>query len=359
MVLDLLFFDMALKIQRGNFGATHGRSYMKDKSVATDQDTFNMAKLLFDDTNVPYTSTGDAGATLLARAQRYRLPAVLLRVAQSKHTSIDREHMGVPLDPSLPVDASPTGILGHSFSDPEEVEFWWERGAQTSWQTVPLTLDTLDQYGLWESDFFSPFKPIADLTGGNRDVARTLAQSLDPMLGFALLTAVDTYTYRSDSVMLSTAQSFRPGRASEQHHISQATLDENAIVFTTHPKNEPQSGTQWPDADGYWTGNGSLPRAAQHGALSMSLYSPVFANPGPPLEAFAYLPTRTHTSRRSASTRSCKRAGGRSAAREAGTSRSGRGVRCSGGRTPTPGSSPTGSRSRSTSSPTVVPTTCG
>ena len=109
MVLDLLFFDMALKIQRGNFGATHGRSYMKDKSVATDQDTFNMAKLLFDDTNVPYTSTGDAGATLLARAQRYRLPAVLLRVAQSKHTSIDREHMGVPLDPSLPVDASRDG----------------------------------------------------------------------------------------------------------------------------------------------------------------------------------------------------------------------------------------------------------
>ena len=62
--------------------------------------------------------------------------------------------------------------------------------------------------------------------------------------------------------MLSTAQSYRPGKAIEQHHISQATLDESAIVFTTHPKNEPQSGTQWPDDDGYWTGNGSLPRAA-------------------------------------------------------------------------------------------------
>ena len=142
----------------------------------------------------------------------------------------------------------------------------------------------LDQYGLWESDFFKPFKPIADITGGDRNVAQTLAQQLDPMLGFALLTAVDTYTYRSDAVMLSTAQSYRPGRASEQHHVSQATLDENAIVFTTHPKNEPQSGTAWPDEDGYWTGNGSLPRAAQHGALSMSLYAPVFENPGPPLD---------------------------------------------------------------------------
>ncbi len=66
MVLDLLVFDMALHIQKGNNGATHGRSYMKDKSVATDQDIFNLSKLLWDDTSLPYTSTGDAGAVLLA-----------------------------------------------------------------------------------------------------------------------------------------------------------------------------------------------------------------------------------------------------------------------------------------------------
>ena len=120
-------------------------------------------------------------------------------------------------------------------------------------------------------------------------VAQDLSQALEPMLGFALLTAVDTYTYRSDSVMLSTAQSYRPGKFGEQAHISQATLDEQAIVFTTHPKNEPQSGTAWPDSDGYWTGNGSMPRAAQHGALSMSLYAPAFESPGPPFTAFRYL----------------------------------------------------------------------
>ncbi len=289
MLLDLLLFDMAMKNQKGNFGATHGRSYMKDKSIATDQDVFNLNKLLFDDTTIQYTSASDAGAALMARAAKYRLPAVILRVALSKHTTIDKEHMGIALDAGAPVDRTQTGIDGYSFSDPRNVAFWWERGAQTAWQTVPLTLDTLDSTGLWESDFFSPFKPIADITGGDRNVAQDLSQSLEPMLGFALLTAVDTYTYRSDSVMLSTAQSYRPGKSGDQTHISQATLDERAIVFTTHPKNEPQSGTAWPDRDGYWTGNGSNPRAAQHGALSMSLYAPVFENPGPPLTAFRYL----------------------------------------------------------------------
>ena len=37
----------------GNNGVTHGRSYMKDKSRATDQDVFGSAKLLFGTSDVP------------------------------------------------------------------------------------------------------------------------------------------------------------------------------------------------------------------------------------------------------------------------------------------------------------------
>ena len=172
--------------------------------------------------------------------------------------------MGVPLDPSPRRPERRPASVGYSFSDPANVAFWWERRrADRRGRRCRSRSTRSTQYGLWESDFFTPFKPIADLTGGDRAVAQTLAQQLEPMLGFALLTAVDTYTYRSDAVMLSTAQSYRPGTPSEQHHVSQATLDEHAIVFTTHPKNEPQSGTQWPDDDGYWTGNGiAAPRRA-------------------------------------------------------------------------------------------------
>ena len=58
MVLDLVLFDVALHLHVGNLGATHGRSYMKDKSRAADQDSFGFAKLLFDDTDQPYGSRG-------------------------------------------------------------------------------------------------------------------------------------------------------------------------------------------------------------------------------------------------------------------------------------------------------------
>jgi hypothetical protein len=290
MLLDLFFFDIASHLQRGTFGVTHGRSYMKDKSVATDEDTFAVSKLFFDDTSEPYQPGADPGATLFARAHHYRLPEVIRRVAVSRATSIDREHMGVPLDPLAPVVPDPVAPYGYDFADPDNVPFWWERGAQTAWQEVVTTIATLDRYNLWDSDFFAPFKPLRDAVGNDPDTARAFAQALAPMLGFALLTAVDTYTYRSPDVMLSSAQDYRPGMFGEQHHAWQATLDEHALVFTTHPKNEPQVGTQWPDSDGYWTGSGSLPRTAQHGTAAINIYAPQFAPPGPPLDAFSYLP---------------------------------------------------------------------
>jgi hypothetical protein len=290
MVLDLVLFDIALHLHRGNFGATHGRSYMKDKSTAVDQDTFDLSKLLFDDTDLPYTSVDDAGAVLMARAERYRMPEVIRAVASSDEEMIDRERMGVPLDPLAPIEDDPKAPYGYDFDDPDNVPFWWEKGALTSWQLINSTFATLERHDLWSSKFFSAFEPFGDALADQPDVARTVARDLAPILAFPLLPEVNTYTYRSADVMLSTAQDHRPGLFSDQNHAWQATLDEEALVFTTHPKNEPEKGTEWPDSDGYWTGSGSMPRSAQHGTVGLHLYAPQFESPtGGPLEDYSYI----------------------------------------------------------------------
>ncbi len=292
-VLDLVLFDLALHTLRGNNGVTHGRSYMKDKSNAFDQDVFGIVKLLFDQTDADYTSSGDAGAVLLARSQRYRMPEVIRRVATSTEPMVDREHMGVPLDPKAPVEDDPDAPLGVGFTE-ENVDFWWDRGALTAWQVVPLTLATAERYGLWETDFFKPYAPLVELTGGDPRAAQDLAHSLAPMVAAGVLSEVDTVTYRTGHVMLSSALDYRPGDFGEQYHAWQATLGEQAVVFTTHPKEEPEVGTEWPDGDGYWTGTGSMPRSAQHGSAAIHIYRPSFeASDTPPLDAFGYL-DRTH-----------------------------------------------------------------
>ena len=75
--------------------------------------------------------------------------------------------MGVPIDPHAPVTPNPPAPYGYTFDDPANIPFWWERGALTAWQVVPTTIAELDRYNLWESDFFKPFKPLADIAGGD------------------------------------------------------------------------------------------------------------------------------------------------------------------------------------------------
>jgi hypothetical protein len=292
-VLDTFLYDVALHQIRGNNGVTHGRSYMKDKSKATDQDVFGLTKLLFDTTRLPYQSRGDTGATLLAASNRYRLPAVILRAARTPETYFDREVMGVPLDEDQPFSTDPTSpVPGRSFTGEADVPFWWELGAQTAWQVVPQTLATIDKYHLLDTELFKPYGPLIDIAGGDPDVARQLAYALRCMINAAVLQKVDTATYRTGNVMLSSAQDYRPGCFGEQYHAWQATIDEDAVVFTTHPGNEPfQGGTRWPDGDKYWTGTGTMPRSTQHGAVVINQYAPAFANPTePPLDSFSYLP---------------------------------------------------------------------
>jgi hypothetical protein len=291
-MLDVFLFDLAIHQVNGNVGVTHGRSYMKDKSRAADQDVFGAVKLAFGTSDQPWPSRSDSAATALAAAERYRLPVVLDRVAHSDQTIVDREHMGAPLDLEQPFGPDPESpVPGAAFDEPDAIPFWWERGALTAWQLVPLTLATIEEHDLWETELFAPYRALADAAGGDPTVARQLAHSLRWQINIGLLSEVDTVTWRSPDAMLSSAQDYRPGCFGAQYHAWQATLDEDAVVFTTHPGNEPQPGQRWVDGDRYWTGAATMPRTAQHGAAVVNMYAPQYPAPtGPPLDAFGYLP---------------------------------------------------------------------
>ena len=92
--------------------------------------------------------------------------------------------------------------------------------------------------------------------------------------------------------MLSTAQDYRAGAAGFQHHIWQATLDERAVVFTTHPGNPPSPKVgDYLDGDRYWTGSATLPRSAQHRRVGVHAYEPAYPAPTDEIfEPFAYEP---------------------------------------------------------------------
>jgi len=305
MVLDLVWLDIALHHHRGTFGATHGRSYSKDKAAADTEDVFEGSKMLFDDTELDYTGVGGTSATSFARAQKYALPWVIREIARYDEPMVDRERMNLPLDVMAPPewdDPLPDPPYGLTYGE-EHLPLWWSMSAFMTWPLLPLFLETADTYNLWDGQF-KDYAFVRDFIGpvAPEDRLKTihpLYSQFWPLLAMAVLSEVNTYTYRTEHFMLCTAQDYRKGIRSNQAHAWQATLSEHALVFVTHPaylpvpEGEPiPDGFNWHDADepgpGYWTGDGARPRSGQHENVAIHIYAPQYTRKPLGLSDFDY-----------------------------------------------------------------------
>ncbi|NLA37085.1 MAG: hypothetical protein GX868_15565 [Actinobacteria bacterium] len=283
---DLVLYDIAGHTLRGAFGVTHGRSYKKDKMTALDEDTWDVSKLVFDSATEDHQS--QLSAVFLASATKYRPPAVLAEVLRDFGEAptpadvggtVELARHSLELDPLVPVTDDPDGPMGLAFDAPENLMTWWAMAAMTPWQTVVESTSEMTTYNMWEAKLFSPFKPFEGIVKNSTpDTIRQLASSLAPVINIGLLSEANTYTWRSENAMLSTAQDYRKGQASQQHHIWQATLGPNAQVFTTHPRTATEPGTKWHSNTDDWTSNGALPRSVQHRNVNITMYAPLFAS---------------------------------------------------------------------------------
>jgi hypothetical protein len=289
-MLDTLFFDMALHNQKGAFGVTHGRSYKKDKMSSLDEDTWDITKLAFDNTTYPFS--GGAGGVLLARNHRYRLPEAIRRIAVSPDTFVDRERMGIATRETGPVDASVQAPYGLSYTDPAFVDLWWGMNAFAAWPVMPLTLQVMQASKLWDNPQLAALQLLRRFVGPKMPMF--ILSTTAPETDLFLLNEVNTYTWRSPDVMLSSAIDYRKGFRGAQVHAWQATLDANAIVFTNHPAVPLPDSTDWlddPETGGYWNGEASLPRSAQQENVAIHIYAPQYRPVNrPPLDSFSYQP---------------------------------------------------------------------
>jgi hypothetical protein len=293
-IVDILLFDMALHTRGAAFGVTHGRSYKKDKMTSWDEDTWHLTKQLFDTTTDPYGSTPDAGGVLFARMRGYELPEAVVRVARSQQVFVDRERMGIDVHVASPYPDPAQAAYGLDYTDPDDLATLWSTGALVAWPVLPLTFQTMDTYDLWDAPLFAlmaGFMPLA----ADPAQAQGLSATNAAMLNLPLLGEVDTYTWRSPEVMLSSAVDYgRAGGGAYQAHAWQATFDANAIVFTNHPFLPVAMSTDWrddPETGGYWNGEASMPRSFQHENVAIHIYAPQYpSNPPGPFSVFKYEP---------------------------------------------------------------------
>ena len=79
-----------------------------------------------------------------------------------------------------------------------------------------------------------------------------------------------TVAYKTPDYMLASVQDYRPGLPGAGEHVWQATLGQEAIVFTTHPGSYSEADSR---LAGWWRGNAVLPRVAQWKDALIALYN--------------------------------------------------------------------------------------
>jgi hypothetical protein len=294
MALDLCLVDMAAHHHAGTYTAPRGRTYKKDKMTSLDEDTFNVAKFVFDATAADYQSTSDTGVTYFCSARRYRPPQVVVDIATDDAPSVVRERHGVFFDGSSPVEPNPIAPYGKDFSDRANLPFWWSLGAVGMWPLIEVGVAAANEFRLWDGSEFGDIKLLASINDFDPVRIRDWAQERAAVINFGFLSEANTYAYRDAKVALASVLDHRFGEMRDQVHAWQAAIDEKAMVFTNHPMTDPAPTTIWGDDSepGYWTGEASMPRSAQYQRTAVHIYQPRWDESTDPLvwSVFEYRP---------------------------------------------------------------------
>lgn len=262
LVIDLMCYDMACNSYYGLFSCTHGRTYTKEKLNPYQESTTDTAKLLFGLGS--FANEDNMSAVLFALSPNYRLPQVIFDIA----TDTGREEW--ENRQRVSIKFSEAAHWGYGKKDLESAMGLLSFAGYCDPKTFNHMVLMLNEYNWWENKFFLEFKPAKKLiqVGSHFGLTNLVAWLLRKDMSRNNLVENNIYTFRTPDYMLSTSQDYRKSFGGDQHHIWQATLDGEAICFTTHPGGY---GMQAPDA--YWHGNGFLPRALQHRNVAVIVYN--------------------------------------------------------------------------------------
>jgi hypothetical protein len=271
MVLDLLVLDLAIHQAGGAFAGSAGRAYFENKSCSWEQSIGDSVEVLFG--NRGHFVERSNAAIFLATSPAYRAPDALIAIGSdqpSRFTS--RARISINFDESEQ--------HGVGFSSPDDMEFWWSRGAYATKQTILGSRKVAEDHGLVDTppfkDVLPMIKAVADAIDAAEDVgAGILGSIVGAGLGFlaggpvgavaggiggavvgasipdfnevdaadlasvitegSAITRVNLYAHHSGGAALASVLNFRPGQLNFQCQPSVAALENGAMVWTTYP----------------------------------------------------------------------------------------------------------------------------
>ena len=267
MIIDLIFFDMALNSYKGIFGSSHGRAYCKN-ITSTNDGSFVLRSL--------FLGIGEEDLILSPAAVQlaiidYKVPTPIYSCAQDKRTYENIQCMSMNVEEGAALGVDPL--------DYENLTYFWGMGANNHKLIVDFTINTKSEPGYYLIERAKSMKEHYDLCEG-------AGVYTDPDGDYTSRPKADLYEYKTNDYMLSCVQDHKKGSFGFQQHVWQASLGGKAVIFTNHPATEDYSGRP-----NKWAGNRIMPKVQQHKNVVISMYNTTVSRvPAYTYHTHAYIP---------------------------------------------------------------------
>ncbi|MFX1241770.1 MAG: hypothetical protein ACFFA7_11040 [Promethearchaeota archaeon] len=236
MVLDIMAFDFANNYYKGRYATTHGRCYDRTKvgtSIVSPPSRDSTSESAWIMLGIGYHNPIDRSnlaAIALATSDYYAPPPILEDIANN--ATLYNE-----LKERNSINMNDGDLYNISYLE-DDLMFWLGMSAVLPPQTIKQVFNLVKKYNIDSNNVYGPelisdfFKISAFLHG------ISLSQYSEKMKliteGISLETS-NTYTYRTPYYQLSGSQDHQKGMNSYQEHIWQASLDDNAFIYTNSP----------------------------------------------------------------------------------------------------------------------------
>ena len=236
MVLDIIAFSFANNYYKSRYATTHGRCYDHSKvgkselSPASRDSTTESTWIMLGIGNHEPTDINNLAAIALATSRCYAPPPILEDIAND--VLLYNEHKE-----RNSINMNDGSVYNLSYNE-DDLMFWMGMSANLAPQTIKEIFRWVDKYKINPNTIYGPelvadfFKISSFLHGVSLN---EYSEKLKLFTQGVCLETSNTYTYRTPYYQLSGAQDHQKGMNSFQQHIWQATLDDNAFVYTNSP----------------------------------------------------------------------------------------------------------------------------
>lgn len=264
LALDLFLADIAMHSWKGCFNVSSGRCYERQKMSPMGADTLQITESIWGWGNIKEYDYSTLSAHFLL-LRNYEVPPVIRKIGEDLNPAEIKTSNGVNL--------AEMEDLGFDMKSRDTVIFQWAMEAFTNAESISGSVNLYKDWKMEKNRFLKGLDVLANPLLLRTGLLPSVSKILNPVSNGIAIQRANTYTYRTEDYMMSTACAYHPGDYGDQQHIWTAALSPRINVFTTHPAVLYFEGDELLSlSPNNWVGNGRNPHSVQYKNVGMSLY---------------------------------------------------------------------------------------